>query len=192
MKNVKKRYSLVVFLVFCCFAFHQAVTAQNTLSPQDKKTIAEFEKRAKDYSKHRERIERRLPKLPKEATAEQIESHKVNLQKAVQSARSNAKQGAIFTSAAAELIRKIIKNGIQGEDRIELRQTVLEGETKGVPLRVNYPYPETKEKIEMPPVLLLTLPQLPKQLRYRFVNHNLLLVDRENALIIDYMTNALP
>jgi len=28
--------------------------------------------------------------------------------------------------------------------------------------------------------------------RYRFVGHNFLLVDRENGLIVDYMTNALP
>jgi len=39
---------------------------------------------------------------------------------------------------------------------------------------------------------LMRLPQLPKQLRYRFVRSNLLLVDRENGLIVDYMTKALP
>jgi hypothetical protein len=44
----------------------------------------------------------------------------------------------------------------------------------------------------MPPSLLLALPQLPKQVRYRFVGTSLLLVDRENHLIVDYMTNALP
>ena len=44
----------------------------------------------------------------------------------------------------------------------------------------------------MAPTLLLRLPQLPKQLRYRFVGHNLLLIDRENGLIVDYMTKALP
>jgi hypothetical protein len=38
----------------------------------------------------------------------------------------------------------------------------------------------------------LKLPQLPKQIRYRFVGTNMLLVDRENGLIIDFMTNALP
>jgi hypothetical protein len=44
----------------------------------------------------------------------------------------------------------------------------------------------------MPPTLLLRLPHLPKQIRYRFVGPNLLLVDRENGLIIDFMNNALP
>jgi hypothetical protein len=61
-----------------------------------------------------------------------------------------------------------------------------------VPLRVNYPYPESKEFTEMPPTLLLMLPQLPKEVKYRFVGRNLLLVDRDNNVIIDYMTNALP
>jgi hypothetical protein len=40
--------------------------------------------------------------------------------------------------------------------------------------------------------LLLILPQLPKEVKYRFVGRNLLLVDRDNNVIIDYMTNALP
>jgi hypothetical protein len=73
-----------------------------------------------------------------------------------------------------------------------LRETVLEADTKGVPLKVNYPYPETKEFVEMPPTLLLRLPQLPKQVRYRFVGRHMLLVDRENGLIVDYMLDALP
>jgi len=53
-------------------------------------------------------------------------------------------------------------------------------------------YPEAAELLEMPPTLLLALPPLPKQLRYRFVGTNLLLVDRENHLIVDHMANALP
>jgi hypothetical protein len=181
-----------VLLALYGFCFQQTVTAQSVLSPQEKQVINEFEKQAKDYSKFRERIEERMPKLPKEATAKQIESHKVSFQKAVQSARSDAKQGDIFTPAAAQLIRKIIKNEFKGKDRLELRKTVFEAETSGVPVKINFPYPDSKELGEMPPTLLLSLPQLPKQLRYRFVGGNFLLVDRENSLIVDYMTNALP
>ncbi|HLM02369.1 MAG TPA: hypothetical protein VK400_15060, partial [Pyrinomonadaceae bacterium] len=72
------------------------------------------------------------------------------------------------------------------------RESVLEADTKGVAVKINFPYPDSKEQVEMPPRLLLNLPQLPKQLRYRFVGINLLLLDRENGLIVDYMTNALP
>ena len=152
----------------------------------------EFETRAKNYAQLRERIEGGLPKLPKKATPEQIEAHKAALLKSVQAARVGAKRGDVFTVGASEMIRGLLKAEFKGRDRRELRSAVFEGETKGVPVKVNAAYPESKELIEMPPSLLLALPQLPKQVRYRFVGTNLLLVDRESNLIIDYMTNALP
>lgn len=193
MKSVKKYYIWLMILVLCITGSFQNAAAQNfTLSAQDQKTVEEFEKRAKAYAKLREGIEDKLPKLPKNANEEQIEAHKTRFQKAVQAARSNAKQGDIFTPVAAQLIKAMIKNEYKGKDRVELRQTVLEGDTQGVPIKINFPYPDYKEQVEMPPTLLLTLPQLPKQLRYRFVKRNLLLVDRENGLIVDYITDALP
>jgi hypothetical protein len=73
-----------------------------------------------------------------------------------------------------------------------VREEILEAETAGVPLKVNYTYPESKELVQVPPTLLLKLPQLPKQVKYRFVGRHLLLVDRENGLIVDYMLNAFP
>jgi hypothetical protein len=163
------------------------------LSTTDKQVFDAFEKRAKEYSRMREDLEGKMPKLSKEAKHEEIETHKKQFQEQVRAARAGAKHGDLFTTEAAALIRTIIKDEFKGKDRVELRKTVLkESEIKAVPLRVNYPYPESQELLEMPPTLLLRLPQLPKQIRYRFVGHNLLLVDRENGLIIDYMTNALP
>ena len=141
----------------------------------------------------REALEEKMPKLSKEAKPEEIETHKKQFQERVRTARTGAKRGDVFTPEATTLIRAMIKDEFKGRERVELRNTVLkESDTKAVPLRVNYPYPESQELLEMPPTLLLRLPQLPKQLRFRFVGHNLLLVDRENALIVDYMTNALP
>ncbi|HET8781485.1 MAG TPA: hypothetical protein VFM63_03630 [Pyrinomonadaceae bacterium] len=155
--------------------------------------VAAFEQRAKDYSKMRESLEEKMPKLSKEAKPEEIQAHKTQFQERVRAARAGAKRGDVFTPEATTLIRGIIKDEFKGRERIEFREALLkEAENKAVPLRVNYPYPESQELLEMPPTLLLRLPQLPKQLRYRFVRSNLLLVDRENGLIVDYMTNALP
>ena len=162
------------------------------LSARDRQTVAAFEERVKQYVKLREGLEEKLPKLSKEATPEQIQAHKTAFQERVRAARAGAKPGLLFTPDAARFIRSTIRNEFRGRDRAELRKTVFEAETKGVPLRVNHPYPESKELVEMPPTLLLKLPTLPKQVRYRFVGRNLLLVDRENGLIVDYMTNALP
>lgn len=159
----------------------------------NKQSAEAFEKRVKQYVKLRESIEEKMPKLSKEAKPEEIEIHKKRFQESVRAARDGAKHGDIFTPDAAAMIRAIIKDEFKGRDRVELRKTVLvEAEVKSLPLRVNYPYPEAKEQLEMPPTLLLKLPQLPKQIRYRFVGQNMLLVDRENGLIIDYMTDAIP
>jgi hypothetical protein len=192
MKSVKNHYSLIIFTILGILAVYHTAAAQNALSPQDKKVYTEFERQVKEYSSLRERVEGKLPKLSKDATADQIEAHKKQFQGAVLAARAGAKQGDIFTTTASPVIRTVIKTEFSGKDGAELRKKVLEAETKGVPVRVNFAYPDSKEQVEMPPTLLLALPQLPKQLRYRFVGTNLLLVDRENGLIIDYMTNALP
>lgn len=180
------RACLIIAVAVCMSA--------SALAQDHNKQIAEaFEKRVKDYVKLREGIEEKMPKLSKEATPEEIETHKKKFQESVRAARVNAKHGDIFTPDAIAMIRAIIKQEFKGRDRVELRKTVLiESDVKTVPLRVNYPYPEAKEQLETPPTLLLKLPQLPKQIRYRFVGSNMLLVDRENGLIIDYMTDALP
>ncbi|HYG10112.1 MAG TPA: hypothetical protein VD835_09210 [Pyrinomonadaceae bacterium] len=164
----------------------------DSMPPKQREMVVEFQERAKDYSKLREAIEGKMPKLDKQSTPEQIQAHKTEFEKRVREARTGAKPGELFTPDIANYIRATIKAEYQGTERKELRETVLEADTKGVPLRVNYTYPESQELVEMSPTLLLKLPQLPKQLRYRFVGRNLLLVDRENGLIVDYMLNALP
>lgn len=173
-------------------SFYQQTQAF-TLSESDKTTVKTFEKRAKEYAKLRERLEEKMPRLSDEAKPEEIQTHKQQFQDRVRAARAGAKPGDLFTPEAARLIRAIIKDEFKGRERVELRDTVLrESDTKAVPLRVNYPYPDSQELLEMAPTLLLRLPQLPKQVRYRFVGRNLLLIDRENGLIVDYMANALP
>jgi hypothetical protein len=163
------------------------------VSAKDKQAIATFEQHVKDYVTLREDLEDKLPKLPADSKPEQIEAHKVSFQETVRTARTGAKQGDIFSPEIVEYIRLTIRDEYKGHERQELREKVLvEADTKAVPLRVNYPYPESEELMDMAPTLLLRLPQLPKQVKYRFVGKNLLLVDRENGLIIDYMLNAVP
>jgi len=162
------------------------------ISASDKQTITLFEARVKDYVKLRGKVKAKLPSLSKDSTPEQLESYRKTFEESLRVARNGAKRGDVFTPAAADYIRRTLRNEFKGKDRAELRKIVFEAETQGVSLRVNYPYPESKELTEMPPTLLLKLPQLPKEVRFRFVGRNMLLVDRDNNLIIDYMVDALP
>jgi hypothetical protein len=173
-------------------------TATPQLSPVDKAAVKRFEQRVKDYVKLRNRVKARLPKLSKDATPAQIESYRENLEAAVRNTRKGAKRSDIFNHDGSDYIRRTLKANFKGRDRIELREIVFDGEATpplamaAVKVRVNYPYPDQVELVEMPATVLLNLPQLPPEVKYRFVGRNLLLVDRDSNLILDYMTNALP
>jgi len=199
-QNTAKRIAFAVAALALCLVLPAAPSPVRAQQPQSSTVAAAptspavlaFERRVREYAHMREEIEDKTGELPDEATPEQIEAHKLKFQAAVRAARAGAVPGQLFTREAAQHIRAVIAQEFKGRSRAELLEKVSEAETKGVPLRVNYPYPESKELIDMPPTLLLKLPQLPKQVKYRFVGRNLLLVDRENGLIVDYMTNALP
>jgi hypothetical protein len=162
------------------------------VSPADKAAIEAFEKQVKEYIELRNKVRANAPKLSKDSTPEQIHAYRTTLINSLASARPNAKRGEFFQPATADFIRRTLKTEFQGKDRQELREQIFETETQGVVLRVNYPYAQTAEFSEMPATLLTKLPQLPKELRYRFVGRNMLLVDRESDVIIDIMPDALP
>ena len=170
----------------------QREPTQAVASGNQKKTVAAFERRVKDYVKQRERVRKKVPKLSKDSTPEQIETNEEAFAQALRAARAGAKPGDIFTPDVANYIRSTLKREFKESDKKEIRKIVLGADTKGVPLRVNYPYPEPKEFAEMPPTVLLKLPPLPKQVNYRYVGRNLMLVDKDNNMIIDYMLDALP
>ena len=165
---------------------------QTAVTPHQKKLIDSFNHEVKEYLEDRDKAKKHLPKLFTDATPEQIKNYQTAFVNALRAARANAKRGEIFKPAIAEYIRTTIKADFKGSDRAEIRKTVLDAETKGVPLRINYPYPDEQEVTQMSPTVLLKLPELPKEVKYRFVRRTLLLVDTDSDLIIDYMPDALP
>jgi hypothetical protein len=161
-----------------------------TAKPID--SVGVFQEKVKAYVALQQETAKKLPKASSKSAPDRIEIYQEGLAELLRTARPNAKQGDIFSTDVAIHIRGLIKDEFKGQRLKELRAGVVKAETKGIPLRINGPYPETKEVIEMPPALLLRLPELPAQLRYHFVGSNLLLIDREARIIVDYMPRALP
>jgi len=69
----------------------------------------------KDYVKLHIKIERSLPKLPKDATPEEIDKNQRALQKKMQEARAAAKPGDIFTSQARPVIKRLLATLSSGQ-----------------------------------------------------------------------------
>lgn len=203
MRRPILRYLLIsIFGLFVSLAIVDASLGQSTqsaalappavVSPADKATIDTFEKQVKAYVELRNKVKENAPKLSKDSTPEQIHAYKTALEQSLRDARNGAKRGELFQPETANYIRRTLKIEFQGKDRQELREKIFETETQGVVLRVNHPYAQNAEFSEMPATLLAKLPQLPKEVRYRFVGRNMLLVDRESNIIIDFMPDALP
>ena len=193
--NVVWALLLISFSSVFATAQNKHLPAPNVNAPatrEEKTLLNDFNKSVKQYVALRESVRKKLPPLSKDSTPEQISAYQKGFVDALRVERSDAKHGYMFTPTVADYIRAIIKTEFKGTDRVQLRETILEADTAGVPLKVNYPYPETKELTQIPPTLLLKLPQLPKEVKYRFVVRNLLLVDTDNGLIVDYLVNALP
>ena len=169
-----------------------ALAPPAVVSAADKAAIETFEKQVKAYVDLRNKGREKAPKLSKDSTPEQIHAYKTALEQSIRSSRAGAKRGELFRPETADYIRRTLKIEFQGKDRQELREKIFETEVQGVVLRVNYPYSQSAEFSEMPATLLAKLPQLPKEVRYRFVGRNMLLVDRESDVIIDFMPDALP
>lgn len=187
MRTVTKYYTwLTTVIVF----FTVGIFAQTEESDLFERT--ELETRANLYSEMRARLVAALPALPEKATPEQIDAHRKALLKAVREERKDAKQGDIITPNARAALTNIINRNYQGQDLVELRKVIIEAENKSVPVKVNAEYPASQEKLEMPPKLLLALPELPEILQYRFVGKDMLIVDRESNLIIDFAPDVVP
>jgi hypothetical protein len=177
-------------VTFCFVAQGNTASAgQEKTGPSDP-VIEAFNERVKQYMKLRKKTE--VPKLSDKSKPEDIEAQMTALRERIVNARSGAKPGDIFTPEISRLIRRAIKQELTREQLRRLRGTLREADTKGIRMRANAPYPETKELIEMPPALLLRLPTLPRDLQYRFVGGYLLLVDKDASLIVDVMPGAVP
>jgi hypothetical protein len=181
--------SLMIFLAVLLVAISAAAQPGNEA---EKKVVQVFEGRIQEYMTLREDVRKAAPPVSTHATAAQIHAHKLKLQAEVRRRRSGLKEGNLFVPGTDVYFRKLIKQEFPGEMAAELRRQVQEADTNGVPIKVNAVYPESKELVQMPPPLLLTLPQLPNDLRYRFVGSAMVVVDRDAALILDVLRNALP
>lgn len=173
-------------------AFCLLLIASALVCAQQTPAVKTFETDVKDYVKLRNKVRAEVPKLSKDSTPEQIEAYQKALVESLRNARTNAKRGDLFSPEISAHIRRTLKEEFQGRDRKDIREIAFETELQGVVLRVNYPYAQTAELSEMPATLLTKLPQLPTELRYRFVGSNLVLVDRESNVILDFMPNAVP
>jgi len=157
---------------------------------EDAKALAGFLDRVNQYVALHMKLENTLPKLSKESTPQQVDSHQRQFAKLIQDARKDAKQGDIFTPESQAVVKKLISRIFSGSDGASLKASIMD-ENPGVPnLKVNARYPDEIPVSTIPPQLLQGLPKLPEEMEYRFVGNNLILMDTHAHIIADYVPNT--
>ena len=157
------------------------------------KAIASFQEEVNEYVELHRKLEKTLTPVPRDATPEMIDKYQRDLGRLIQQARRNERAGDIFESEVRPVLRKLLAGLFNGPDGKKLRMAVAEENPgESVKLVVNGRYPDTIPLSSMPPQVLRTLPQLPEELEYRFIQSTLILLDVHAHIIVDYMTGAVP
>ena len=165
------------------------------LTAADADALATMNDRLKQYVELHIKIERSLPKLPKEATPQQIDTNQRSLEKLLREARATAKPGDLFTPEARPVINRLLASVFGGPDGKQLKASIMDenqASPSAVKLIVNSRYPDTVPLTTVPPQVLQTLPKLTEDLEYRFIGDSLILLDTHAHVIADFIEDVLP
>lgn len=152
---------------------------------------ADFQKRVAAYADLHKKLEARLPKLPKDATPQQVDRDQRAIAQLVVQERLDAKQGDFFAAGMQTYVRALLAEVFKGPAGAEAWKQVHD-EPHPVRPVVNKRYPDEVPLSTMPPLVLVRLPKLPAELEYRFVNNDLILMDVHAHIILDYVADAIP
>jgi hypothetical protein len=185
------RTALAAVIVLCAgLAVPGPAVAQPSAS--DQATIQQFHELVGRYMALHQRLEGPLPPLTPTVDSWSTFLAREYLASGICRARLNARQGDVFTPPIAALFRRVIADAFAGRD-VEAILTELNEEhpwEHGTHAVVNDRYPAGATH-EVPVVVLQRLPQLPDDLEYRILDHDLVLWDVHADLVVDFIPHAL-
>ena len=125
------------------------------------------------------------------ADPEQAARARSLLRTAIRDARATARPGDLFTSAIAADLRARIETAVQAIYRANAASfgDLDDSALRTVPLAVNDTLPWGAADVRWGAVLE-ALPDLPKELAYRLVGRDLVLLDVETDLVVDVLERA--
>jgi hypothetical protein len=159
------------------------ITVQGTFDPE---TLAEFNRRVEDYAALRSRMEVGLPPLVVTTNADDIERFEHQLTERIGDARGS-RRGQVFAPAMEGQVKRMLATHADAAT-VAL---IMEDGPGEFDVDVNETYSKRYALATMPPKLLLMLPDLPKDLEFRFVGRHLILRDARANMIIDEIPYAI-
>jgi hypothetical protein len=186
-------YVAAALLLFSPAAVAQQPKASN-VNP-DAGLVAEFRQKVDTYVKIRNGAASKATDLRTTTKPSEITTAEKTMALRIREARATAKRGDLFTPATEAMFRRLLRAPLaKGPDAADNKAIIKDDAPAAtqVPFKVNAEYPKETPLSTVPPDVLLTLPQLPEDIQYRFAGKHLLLYDAKANIIIDFMLNAMP
>jgi hypothetical protein len=174
----------------------------------DSEVLDDFYDEIQEYVRDRQKAVSVVPPLPPTATAEQIATRQKALTQAIVNYRRKSKQGEIFKKEVERAFRHVFQEAFATPEGPAMLKEIHSGNpsVEGVPnprnptqetrknvrVGVNVVYPDDAPFSSVPPGLLLKLPALPEQVRYRFIGRSLIVRDTEANVILDFIRDIVP
>ena len=160
----------------------------------EERVLRDFDRQVTHYVRLHRRLERTLPPVPLFKNFEDVPMAVDELHAAIVDARPLAREGGLFTPAVADVLTRRLEHAITatGLTPDAALLAMKHGYQRAIPdLRVNDRFTGVRH-VHVWPALLAVLPTLPHELVYRFVGHDLVVVDLHADLIVDILRDALP
>jgi hypothetical protein len=172
----------------------------------DAKGLTEFANAVKAYVDLHQRVEAGLPELPDSADPAAVAAHQKGLAEAIRKSGPRPRQGHVFVPNIQPFFKRLLAPELKGPRSAETREKVAEGnpepakglpkdpdvKPRDVPLVPYADYSADAPVSTVPPSVLLKMPQLPKELEYRFVGKSLVLRDTVANTVVDFIPQAVP
>ena len=174
----------------------------------DAHTLEKFQHEVEEYVELRKDALKDIARLSPQSTPADVDRYQTALTNAIIHYRHGAKRGEIFKPEVEMAFRRTLNRAFGSAEGPALLQAIRQGNPKvegnplpkdpskevlkNVTVAVNVRYPETAPYSMVPPSLLLKLPLLPPQVRYRFVGRTLIIRDTEADVILDYIPDCVP
>jgi len=153
--------------------------------------LAEFQQRLQGYITLRSQLSAKLKPLSPTADSAELAARQDTLAAALRDARTGAKPGDMIPTRVADQIRSAVAEDFRHRTA-DTKRAVFTEVPAGVRPIINKAMPDTEALATVPPLLLNSLPRLPDNLQYRFMDRHIVLLDGDTRLIVDYILNVLP
>ena len=158
----------------------------------DAPAVTAFMDRVNQDAALHKKLESTLPTLSKEAKPEQLTQREQSLGALIQSSRSTAKRGDLFTPEMEAIVKRVMKLVFSGPEGQKLRSSIMDENVADLPLKVNQRFPSAIPLATMPPAVLKALPELPEEMQYRFVATQFVLLDQHANIVADFIPGVIP